>query len=156
MENQQLNPKLEPQQQKGSPQQPGPPLSPWRGFVTWILILIFFAVWHLLVVSPKARPEVNIPYSAFLDQVRASNVANVRIIGDAITGSFVKPIPWPVSKEATAASVPSNPKTSPTASPHPASLVQPLRRPTANFKQPFHRRLETRTSFPCSKPIKLS
>ena len=84
MENQQVNPKIDSQQQKGSPRQPGPPGFPRQQFITWVLIMIFFAVWHLLVVSPKARPEVNIPYTGFLDQVRASNVAKVHIVGDKI------------------------------------------------------------------------
>jgi cell division protease FtsH len=117
MANQQLNPKIDPQQQKSSPQQPGPPPSPWREFITWILILIFFAIWYVVVLWPKAHPEMNIPYSAFLAQVQASNVAKVRIVGDEITGSFSKPISWPVSKEDTTASVPPNPKTSPATKP---------------------------------------
>src|SRR6266536_262975 len=117
MANQQLNPKLDPQQQKGSPQQPGPPLSPWREFVTWIVILIFFSVWYIVVLWPKAQPAVNIPYTAFLAQVQSGNVAKVRIVGDAITGSLVKPVPLPVSKAETTASAPSNPKNSPATRP---------------------------------------
>ena len=136
MENQQLNPKLEPEQQR-SPQQPGPPPSPWRGLITWIPILIVFAVWHLFVVSPKARPEVNLPYTGFLDQVRASNVANVRIIGDAITGSFVKPIPGPVAKDAAAASVPPDPKTSPTAQSPSAQSSSPAPLTYSEFQTTF-------------------
>jgi cell division protease FtsH len=117
MENQQPNPKIDRQQQKGSPQQPGPPQSPWREFLTWLLILIFSTIWYVNVLRPKARPEVNLPYSAFLDQVRASNVAKVRIVGDKITGLFAKPIPWPESKEDTTTSVPPNPRTSPATKP---------------------------------------
>ncbi|HET7909964.1 MAG TPA: ATP-dependent zinc metalloprotease FtsH [Nitrospira sp.] len=56
---------------------------------------------------------MNIPYSAFLAQARGSNVAKVHIVGDDITGSFVKPIAWPESKEETTAPVPPNPKTAP-------------------------------------------
>jgi cell division protease FtsH len=117
MENQQPNPKIDPQQQKGSPPQPGPPLSPWREFLTWLLILIFFTIWYVNVLRPKPRPEVNLPYSAFLDQVRASNVAKVHIVGDEITGFFAKPVPWHESKEDTIASVPPNPRTSPATKP---------------------------------------
>jgi cell division protease FtsH len=117
MENQQLNPKIDPRQQKGSPQQPRPPLSPWREFLTWLLILIFSTIWYVNVLRPKAHTELNLPYSAFLDQLRASNVATVHIVGDKITGSFAKPIPWPESKEDTTASVPPNPKTSPATKP---------------------------------------
>ena len=78
------------------------------------------------MVSPKARPEVNVPYSAFLDQVQASNVAKVHIVGDTITGSFVKPITWPESKEATTPSVPPNSKTSPATKPAQSSSAAPL------------------------------
>ena len=117
MSNQQLNPKIDPQQQEGSPQQPGPPLSPWREFVTWIVILIFFSVWYIVVLWPKAHPAVNIPYTAFLAQVQSGNVAKVRIVGDAITGSLVKPIPLPMSKEKAIESAPSNPENSPATRP---------------------------------------
>jgi cell division protease FtsH len=112
MENQHLNPKIDPRQQRGSPQQPGPPLSAWREFVTWLLILIFFTIWYVNVLRPKAHHVVNIPYSAFLAQVQSGNVANVRIVGDAITGSLVKPLPLPVSKEETPGLVSPNPETS--------------------------------------------
>ena len=60
---------------------------------------------------------MSIPYSAFLSQVQASNIAKVHIVGDEITGSFVKPIQSPESKEGTTDSVPANPKASPTKQP---------------------------------------
>ena len=115
MANQQLyKPKMNPQQRKGLPLQPEPPISPWREFITWLLIMIFFSVWYIAVLRPKAHPAVNIPYTAFLAQVQSGNVANIRIVGDAITGSLVKPVPLPVSKDKSTASAPSNPKNSPT------------------------------------------
>ncbi|HEY6364616.1 MAG TPA: ATP-dependent zinc metalloprotease FtsH [Candidatus Binatia bacterium] len=113
MANQQLNPKIDPRQQKGSPQQPGPLRSPWWEFVTWLVILTFFSVWYIVVLWPKANPAVNIPYTAFLAQAQSGNVAKVRIVADAITGSLVKPVSLPVSKQETTASAPSNPKDSP-------------------------------------------
>jgi cell division protease FtsH len=76
--------------------------------------MIFFSVWYIAVLRPKAHPAVNIPYTAFLAQVQSGNVANIRIVGDAITGSLVKPVPLPVSKDESTASAPSNPKNSPT------------------------------------------
>jgi cell division protease FtsH len=117
MANQQLNPKINPRQQKDSPRQPGPPLSPKREFITWILILIFFLVWYLVVLWPKGQPAVNIPYTAFLAQVQSGNVAKVRLIGDTIMGSLVKPVPLPASKENTTALAPSNPKNLPATAP---------------------------------------
>ena len=110
------NPIMNPRQPKGSPQQPEPSQAPWREVIIWVLFLVFFTVWYLNVRRPQARPEVSLPYSAFLDQVRASNVAKVRIVGDEITGFFAKPIPWPEAKD-TKGSAPLNPKTSPATKP---------------------------------------
>jgi cell division protease FtsH len=75
-----------------SPQKP--PQLP-RTIWTWWLILLVLMVWNLVSFWPKPRPEVNIPYTTFLAQVRADNVAGVRIVGDQISGSFVKPLQWP-------------------------------------------------------------
>ena len=75
-----------------SPQKPPQlPRTRW----TWWLILLVLMVWNLVSFWPKPRPEVNIPYTTFLAQVRADNVAGVRIIGDQISGSFVKSLQWP-------------------------------------------------------------
>jgi cell division protease FtsH len=117
MESQQLKPKTDPQQRKGSPSQPGPPRSPWLQAIIWVLMPLVLIVWNIVALWPKTHPEVNIPYSAFLAQVRASNVAKIHIIGDEITGSFVKPIAWPESKEKTRAPVSPNPKTTTTTKP---------------------------------------
>jgi cell division protease FtsH len=111
MENQQPNPKMQSDQQR-SPLKPGTPPSPWKQLITWILFLIFFSVWYVNVLRPKASPEVNLPYSVFLDQVRAANVTKVHIVGDKITGFFAKPIPWPEAKVDKTASTPANHKTS--------------------------------------------
>ncbi|MGH7928933.1 MAG: ATP-dependent metallopeptidase FtsH/Yme1/Tma family protein, partial [Candidatus Binatia bacterium] len=123
MEKQQLNPKIESQQQKGSPQQPGPPQPPWRAARIWLLIPIILIVWNVIALWPKAHTDVSIPYTAFLAQVRTSNVAKVHIVGDQIIGSFEKPVPWPRSKEETTATVPTDPKTAPTTKPPSARSV---------------------------------
>jgi cell division protease FtsH len=52
--------------------------------------------------------------------VQSDNVVKVRIVGDSITGSLVKPIALLVSKEETTASAPSNRKNSPPKRPLPA------------------------------------
>ncbi len=79
-------------------------------------------VWNILAFWPKSRPEADIPYSVFLSQIQASNVANVHIVGDQITGSFVKPIVWPKpepdSTQNTKSTAPlSNPEASPQTKP---------------------------------------
>jgi hypothetical protein len=75
--------------------------------------LTFFVGWYLVVLWPKGQTAVDIPYTAFLAQVQSGNVAKVRIVGDTITGSLVKPVPLPASKEETRASAPPNSKTTP-------------------------------------------
>jgi len=88
--------------QQPTPQ--APRISRW-----WWLILLAMLVWNLLSFWPKAQPEISIPYSTFLTQVRAGNVASVRITGDKITGTFVSRISWPEatpSPQATAESEP--------------------------------------------------
>ena len=63
--------------------------------VVWWIVLIGLIVWNVVNLSPKPGPEISIPYTIFLDQIRADNVAKVQILGDKIIGSFVKPLVWP-------------------------------------------------------------
>jgi cell division protease FtsH len=65
------------------------------------LILLGLLVWNTVTFLPAPRPEASIPYTTFLAQVRADNVAKVRIVGAHISGAFVKPFPWPQSAAAT-------------------------------------------------------
>ena len=97
-------------QGQGPPPQPGPPAPRWPQIILWVLIPIALIVWNIVALWPKAHPEVTLPYSAFLAQVRASNVAMVHIAGDQITGSFIKSIRWPAAKQETTAAVPATPK----------------------------------------------
>jgi FtsH Extracellular len=86
-----------------SPQKP--PQLP-RAVWTWWLILLILMVWNIVSFWPKPRPEVNIPYTTFLAQVGANNVARVRIVGDKIGGSFVKPLQWPQAESSAPTSPP--------------------------------------------------
>lgn len=74
---------------------------------------------------PVARPEVTIPYTTFLAQVRMDNVADIRIVGAEITGTFVKPVQWPQATPATSPPATSKPKPAPTATPAPTSATAP-------------------------------
>jgi cell division protease FtsH len=65
------------------------------------LILLALLVWNAVTFLPTPRPEVSIPYTTLLAQGRAGNVAKVRIVGDVIHGSFVKPVPRPQPTPAT-------------------------------------------------------
>ena len=79
--------------QKGSGPQQGSP-APWRELIMWGFILFPLMAWIIFVFSATAHPKADIPYTVFLAQVRADNVSKVHIVGDAITGSFVKPLQW--------------------------------------------------------------
>jgi cell division protease FtsH len=104
------------------PQEPRPgsqpPPSP-RGLSLLWLIWLGVIVWNVLAFWPRPHPEVSIPYTTFLAQVRANNVARVRIADDEISGSFAKPFLWPAAK-----AVPEAPKSETTPAPsapeHPA------------------------------------
>jgi cell division protease FtsH len=86
--------------QKSPPRTPQVPGALW----TWWLILLGLLVWNAVSFLPAPRPELSIPYTTLLEQVRAGNVARVRIVGDQIHGTFVKPLQWP---QPTAATTPS-------------------------------------------------
>jgi cell division protease FtsH len=55
-------------------------------------LLLFWYVWGLW---PRSQAKASIPYSTFLEQVRADNVSQVHIVGDAIDGGFAKPMQLP-------------------------------------------------------------
>ena len=97
-------------------------------------------IWNILALWPKTHPEVNIPYSAFLSQVEAANVKQVHVVGDRITGSFVKPIQWPESKPESKEETKSptaNPKTPPTTKPSSAQPPAVALAPYSEFETTF-------------------
>lgn len=63
--------------------------------IFWWLILLGLIIWNALLFWPAPQPEVNIPYSTFLDQIKQGNVSEVLIAGPQISGKFVKPVTWP-------------------------------------------------------------
>ena len=89
-------------QQKPKPEVPQP-----GSAIFWWIILIGWMVWNVAHLWPKPVPEISVPYTVFLDQIRAGNVAQVQILGDKITGSFVKPLAWPQKKQTPKPSAPS-------------------------------------------------
>ena len=105
--------------QRGMPQTP-------RALWGWWLVLLALLVWNAVTFLPAPRPEVNIPYTTLLAQVRGGNVAKVRIVGDAISGSFVKPLQWPQPTPDTTPSPASG-------SPAPQPPGQPAAAPPATY-----------------------
>jgi cell division protease FtsH len=90
--------------QQPGPQKPEPPPDLKQALRTnglWWAILLGLLIWNMFIFWPVQRPEVEIPYSTFLSQVKTDNVASVHITGDAITGLFVRPFSWPPAGRAT-------------------------------------------------------
>ncbi len=103
------------------PTQQKPDLPRWpRWRWIWWPILLALAIWNVILFLPTRQPEVNIPYSAFLSQVRADNVTHVHISGTEISGTFAQPFPWP---QATMAA------TTAAASPQPAEAATAVASP---------------------------
>jgi len=71
-----------------------PPTPARLGPVSWIVLLLLLT-WNLRLFLPEPTTVVTLPYTAFLSQVNDGNVARVRIVGDAIDGALVRPIPPP-------------------------------------------------------------
>jgi cell division protease FtsH len=61
----------------------------------WWLVLLALMAWNIYVLIPKSQPSASIPYSTFLDQVKANNVTSVQISGSEISGTFSSAILWP-------------------------------------------------------------
>src|ERR671929_838490 len=69
-----------------------PPRRSWLWFA--LILLANFLVVRLLFPGPEAPVEV--PYTFFLEQVRAGNVEAITINqGDRVEGSFKKPVTYP-------------------------------------------------------------
>jgi cell division protease FtsH len=98
------------QQKSDNQQRPGKQPPHPRTFQIWWLIMIGLFVWNLVALWPKNVPDVTLPYTAFLDQVRADNVAEIHITEGQITGSFLNPVQWP---KAAASSAPDKTQSSP-------------------------------------------
>jgi cell division protease FtsH len=62
--------------------------------------MLALLAWNLWLFWPASQSVAAIPYSTFLAQVRAGNVATVQITGAQINGTFVKAIAWPAATPA--------------------------------------------------------
>jgi cell division protease FtsH len=83
------------------------------------LILLGLLVWNLITLLPRARPEVELPYTAFIAQVKAGNVTDVEIRGARITGLLAAPLLWPPATIVPAPSPLTTPSAAAAASPAP-------------------------------------
>lgn len=64
---------------------------PWA----WWLLFLFLLAWNVWTFWPRSQPKASLPYSTFLDQVKAGNVTSVQISGSEITGQFLNQVTWP-------------------------------------------------------------
>jgi cell division protease FtsH len=63
----------------------------------WWIIMIGLLIWNLFTYVPRSSPEVQIPYTTFIDQINAGNIKDVQISGNQITGDFASSFLWPVT-----------------------------------------------------------
>lgn len=108
--------------QSSDPSGGGAQTPPRRGIPEWFwwLALILLAIWNIypLFFLPGAEPSASLPYSAFVEQVRAGTVSSVTINGQNVTGTFKQPVAWPPAAanpapEATSGTAPAQPQTYP-------------------------------------------
>ena len=64
------------------------------GWANWVILAILLA-WTALLFLPIGPGAVSLPYSDFLAQVRAGNVAQVDFSAQTISGRFAAPVTWP-------------------------------------------------------------
>jgi cell division protease FtsH len=105
-------------------------------WVWWVALLVLMA-WNVWLFRPTSRPEASIPYSTFIEQVRAGNVGSVHISGDEITGTFVTALAWPQPTPGAQSTTVASPEPGPTA----ASSPQPTPTPVPTY-------VDFQTTFP--------
>ena len=80
-------------------------------FTFWWVVLMALLIWNAALFLTPSKHEALVPYTTFLEQVRAGNVSEVLIAGPQISGTLVKPILWPESLAAGAPLRPGNAET---------------------------------------------
>jgi cell division protease FtsH len=113
----------------------------------WWLVSAALIGWSLFSLWPGLSSEVvDIPYSTFLEQVRADNVSKVHIAADTINGAVVKPFLWPKPEQKLEAKSPKSPafseKSTSGASLSPQANAAPPNQPASAYYHEFH------TTFP--------
>jgi cell division protease FtsH len=58
--------------------------------IWWVIMLLLLA-WNVYAFWPHAQPQVSLPYSSFVNQVKADHVKAVQITGSSIKGVFNQP-----------------------------------------------------------------
>jgi cell division protease FtsH len=84
---------------------------PMLGAAFWWMVFLALLIWNAALFMTPQKHEALVPYSTFLDQVRAGNVSEVIIAGPQISGTLVKPILWPEPPATSATLQPGRPET---------------------------------------------
>jgi cell division protease FtsH len=71
---------------------PKPPQKRSINPIWWVIMLLLLA-WNVYAFWPRAQPQINLPYSSFINQVKADHVKAVQITGSSIKGEFNQPQP---------------------------------------------------------------
>ena len=79
-------PSKTPPNQSNTPERPR--ISPF-----WWVILIALFIWNIWTLRPQTQQAIDIPYTAFIDQIKAGNVKDVQIDSGNISGDFIKGLP---------------------------------------------------------------
>lgn len=57
----------------------------------WWVIMLGLLAWNVYAFWPRSETQISLPYSSFVDQVKADHVSNVQISGSSIKGTFTQP-----------------------------------------------------------------
>ncbi|MFL7871003.1 MAG: ATP-dependent zinc metalloprotease FtsH [Anaerolineales bacterium] len=68
--------------------QSSPPARPHISPFWWVILIALF-IWNIWTLKPQTKQEIDIPYTAFIEQVKAGNVKDVQINGAQISGDFI-------------------------------------------------------------------
>jgi len=74
------------------PDKPTPPVHPSISPFWWILLVALF-IWNIATFLPQNQQDISIPYTAFIQQVKAGNIKDVEIDGAQISGGFNSGLP---------------------------------------------------------------
>jgi cell division protease FtsH len=57
----------------------------------WWVIMLGLLAWNVYAFWPRSATQISLPYSSFINQVKADHVSAVQISGSSIKGSFTQP-----------------------------------------------------------------
>jgi cell division protease FtsH len=69
-----------------------PPQRPRISPIWWVILIALF-IWNIWTLLPQPQQQINIPYTAFITQIKNGNVKDVEIDGSQITGDLKSGLP---------------------------------------------------------------